>query len=1182
VSRIASMPTDFSTGATAWLLAKPVWGICSSQFQLKVTVTSVAKTVTLPLRGTVNATVYWGGSGTTAIEQTYTSAGDYSFTYSSAGTYIISISGTVTQFGNGVSTYSNADKITKVISFGSVGLTSLSGAFNGATSLDSVPATQPGTVTNLSYMFKGATSFNSANITGWNVSKVADMSSMFYGATAFNQNISSWPIRKANTMAGMFSGVTISEPNYSALLTGWYSYSDTVRTITAFANGGTSATTVTTSTPHYFSVGDTVMISGTTNYNGRWKVTAVSGATQCTIAKSYVAETPSVSSTVVLARIRYVTFNGGNSAFSPGAATTARQNLISNLYWTITDGGSLPDLTTFYVPDMILSGRSFGVATEYTLAGIAHPFAGNVTLTVASGPGTLSGNTTAAAVNGIAGFSGLSLSAAGNYTLQASSSAMTSTSSSFKVYNYTAGGSGDGHTGYGIASYGLDGVPVFQWSGITSDWFTGSNWSRGTTPSPSVLSERILIPPVATLPVISGTTANNLTLSSELIVKDQATLTLNAGPVLTLSTDSRISTLGTTGRLVITSGASFLNYSTSSPRIEAHRAITGSKGWRLLSGPVKSTYSDLLSGFVSQGFTGATYASQQPNFLWFDETDAGTTLQGWRKPAQMSDSTTTGRGYFLYVFNGAGKPSPLTGNYGDQLPITMNVIGNEPAISASGYNFNVTRTFRQRTPSYTPGNAAGFIDVNLQDQGWNLISNPTTSTINWNASSGWTKTNIGNSIYVWDPSASSGNGAYLTWNGSVGDLGSGLIAPFQSFWIKADSLPVLKMNNSVKTVGGTFRKVSSPDSAENFPSISLRLRSGDLLCDKFITFTPSGKLGLDDLDAYSLVPLSDTYVTLFSQSADGQPSMKIQNLPLYGYEVPLIFPLYAGGFNSSTAINGIFTLNWTFNGTVPDGWKILLVDDGTKKAYPLTEAGSMEFSFATPASLYDRQASSVGMAKSEPGSLFEMPVHERNIESESNEVQHIAARRTAAEPVKKMAKTTSAVVPELVSAQTVATEKEFDQTYDGGSGTTWSAGDSVLPAAVMVNPYPRVQRVMQKNSGSSLGKTSADENRFRIAVLPGREWDIEGYIPRTPEIHQNYPNPFNPATSIKFSVPKQTRVRLEVFNVLGQRVTTLADQEFQAGFHTVTWNARGVASGMYLCRFAADKELKTIKMILLK
>jgi hypothetical protein len=174
------------------------------------------------------------------------------------------------------------------------------------------------------------------------------------------------------------------------------------------------------------------------------------------------------------------------------------------------------------------------------------------------------------------------------------------------------------------------------------------------------------------------------------------------------------------------------------------------------------------------------------------------------------------------------------------------------------------------------------------------------------------------------------------------------------------------------------------------------------------------------------------------------------------------------------------------------------------------------------------------------------------------------------------------VVPELVSAQTVATEKEFDQTYDGGSGTTWSAGDSVLPAAVMVNPYPRVQRVMQKNSGSSLGKTSADENRFRIAVLPGREWDIEGYIPRTPEIHQNYPNPFNPATSIKFSVPKQTRVRLEVFNVLGQRVTTLADQEFQAGFHTVTWNARGVASGMYLCRFAADKELKTIKMILLK
>jgi hypothetical protein len=71
-------------------------------------------------------------------------------------------------------------------------------------------------------------------------------------------------------------------------------------------------------------------------------------------------------------------------------------------------------------------------------------------------------------------------------------------------------------------------------------------------------------------------------------------------------------------------------------------------------------------------------------------------------------------------------------------------------------------------------------------------------------------------------------------------------------------------------------------------------------------------------------------------------------------------------------------------------------------------------------------------------------------------------------------------------------------------------------------------------------------------------------------LNQNYPNPFNPSTTIGFSLPHDSRVKLEVFNTLGQRVAELVDGEFKAGFREVVWNAT-VASGMYFYRIEATE-----------
>ena len=85
---------------------------------------------------------------------------------------------------------------------------------------------------------------------------------------------------------------------------------------------------------------------------------------------------------------------------------------------------------------------------------------------------------------------------------------------------------------------------------------------------------------------------------------------------------------------------------------------------------------------------------------------------------------------------------------------------------------------------------------------------------------------------------------------------------------------------------------------------------------------------------------------------------------------------------------------------------------------------------------------------------------------------------------------------------------------------------------------------------------------------------------------QNYPNPFNPSTIIPYQLPVSTHVRLAVFNILGQRMTTLVDVEQPAGFHTVTWDGtdasgRGVAAGVYLYRLVGDGMRLTRSMVLL-
>jgi choice-of-anchor A domain-containing protein/uncharacterized repeat protein (TIGR01451 family) len=92
----------------------------------------------------------------------------------------------------------------------------------------------------------------------------------------------------------------------------------------------------------------------------------------------------------------------------------------------------------------------------------------------------------------------------------------------------------------------------------------------------------------------------------------------------------------------------------------------------------------------------------------------------------------------------------------------------------------------------------------------------------------------------------------------------------------------------------------------------------------------------------------------------------------------------------------------------------------------------------------------------------------------------------------------------------------------------------------------------------------------------------DNVVPNEFNLLQNYPNPFNPATTISFSLAKNGFVNLSVFNMIGEKVATLVNKEYQTGNYTVEFNANNLPTGIYLYRLSAGNFVSTKKMILMK
>lgn len=121
-----------------------------------------------------------------------------------------------------------------------------------------------------------------------------------------------------------------------------------------------------------------------------------------------------------------------------------------------------------------------------------------------------------------------------------------------------------------------------------------------------------------------------------------------------------------------------------------------------------------------------------------------------------------------------------------------------------------------------------------------------------------------------------------------------------------------------------------------------------------------------------------------------------------------------------------------------------------------------------------------------------------------------------------------------------------------------------------------------------IGKTSSSNNIASMGFWNIYQQDVltsvegEETLPIEYKLEQNYPNPFNPSTIIKYAVAERSYVVINIYNIAGEEIVTLVNEEKDRGWYEIKFNPNGLASGIYLCRMQAGNYVSIKKMMLLK
>jgi len=277
---------------------------------------------------------------------------------------------------------------------------------------------------------------------------------------------------------------------------------------------------------------------------------------------------------------------------------------------------------------------------------------------------------------------------------------------------------------------------------------------------------------------------------------------------------------------------------------------------------------------------------------------------------------------------GSGTTNPAAVGRGYTLLIRNELIPASPTITLTG-SINTAVSAITLPVSFTPTSGG------LTEDGWNHVGNPLPSTIDWDAPMGWTRpTGIQGGyqagygqINVYDPV----KGGYRTWNGQVGDLGSGRIAPGQGFWIKLNSAGgTLSITEDVKTnTLAPFRRVK----ADDIHSVEVVLLSPRGEDRAYIQKIAGGKAEYDQFDGAKLhSPEGINLSTLTADNAEVSINA-IGEVITKGR-----IPLYVSNIEAGT-----YTLSQNSMGDF-QGTKVLVFDQFTNTISDLDQGKSYSFS----------------------------------------------------------------------------------------------------------------------------------------------------------------------------------------------------------------------------------------------
>ena len=138
-------------------------------------------------------------------------------------------------------------------------------------------------------------------------------------------------------------------------------------------------------------------------------------------------------------------------------------------------------------------------------------------------------------------------------------------------------------------------------------------------------------------------------------------------------------------------------------------------------------------------------------------------------------------------------------------------------------------------------------------------------------------------------------------------------------------------------------------------------------------------------------------------------------------------------------------------------------------------------------------------------------------------------------------------------------------------------------------PPPEIAENVNHDELGNLGLTEDEED----AIVAFMSTLSDGYkvvktkkdltqTEKSMQLKVSGPNPFNPSTQLEYNLSEDADIELQVFNIVGQRVLTLQSGHMTAGKHQVEFNGSDLASGLYLVNLNTGKEMKTIKLMLMK